>query len=68
MRNGDPCHTRHGHDHTTYYPEPSGVTTKGFSAATRRTFDEWIGNANRIDSTRFDARKVRYYCQWKANI
>jgi len=40
-------------------PELAGVTAKGFSAASRRAFDEWISDANYINSTRSDARQVR---------
>jgi hypothetical protein len=38
---------------------PLVTTTKGFLAATRPAFDEWISDASHINSTRFDARKVR---------
>jgi len=45
-----------------------GVASKGFLAAAHRAFDEWIGDANHINSIRYDPQKVRKYCQWKANI
>lgn len=42
----------------------NSVTNRGFSTQTHHEFDIFLSTASHSNTARFDARKVRAYCNW----